>query len=198
METLLEKLRAAAPQVKDQRDRRRRARLKEKHDTRIASGQQLPDLPIKDSLEESRGIAIAERLTEDNLSTDGASGKGDVSESEDVADRALKALQEMRSSAPSTGDEIDVRRRRDGADEERKARRMRRRTAQQSTSSVGRNSVQSPTESSKMSGDGTNDEPSPTEDKRSSGGTLSPVTSQPPPSIIVSPTPDDDEVEDNM
>ena len=196
METLLEKLRAAAPQVKDQRDRRRRARLKEKHDNRIASGQQLPDLAVKDGLEESRGIAIAERLTEDNLSTDGASGKGDVSESEDVADRALRALQEMRSSAPSTGDEIDVRRRRDGADEERKARRMRRRTAQQSSSSVGRNSVMSPTEPTKMSGDGMSEEPSPTEDKRSSGGTLSPIMSQPPPAIIVSPTPEDeDEVE---
>jgi cytokinesis protein len=190
METLLEKLRAAAPQVKDQRDRRRRARLKEKHEQRVASGAQLPELILKDGLEESRGIA--ERLTEDNLSTDGASGKGDVSESEDVADRALRALQEMRGSAPSNGDELDVRRRRDGADEERKARRMRRRTAQQSTSSVGRGTIVSPTESTKM-GDGANDEPSPTEDKRSSGGTLSPITMQPPPAIIVSPTPDDDD-----
>ncbi|OCT54671.1 cytokinesis protein [Cladophialophora carrionii] len=193
METLLEKLRAAAPQVKDQRDRRRRARLKERHDLRVASGQQLPELPVKDGVEESRGLTIAERLTDDNLSTDGASGKGDVSESEDVADRALRALQEMRSSAPSAGDEIDVRRRRDGADEERKARRMRRRTAQQSTGSVGRNSaMQSPTESTTKL-DGGNDESSPTEDKRSSGGTMSPVASQPPPEIIVSPTPDDDD-----
>ena len=194
METLLEKLRAAAPQVKDQRDRRRRARLKEKHEIRIASGQQLPDLPIKDGLEESRGIAIAGRLTEDNLSTDGASGKGDVSEGEDVADRAKRALQEMRSSVPPPGDELDVRRRRDGAYEERQARRMRRRTAQQSSSSVGRNSVQSPTGLSKEVGDGANDEPSPTDDVQS-GGTLSPIAAEPPPAIIVSPTPDD-EVED--
>ncbi|KAJ9612373.1 hypothetical protein H2200_003970 [Cladophialophora chaetospira] len=192
METLLEKLRAAAPQVKDQRDRRRRARLKEKYEQRVASGQQLPELTVKDGVEESRGIVPAERLTEDSLSTDGASGRGDVSESEDVADRALRALQEMRSSVPSPGDEIDVRRRRDGADEERKARRMRRRTAQQSTSSMGRNSVQSPTESTNRV-DGANDEPSPTEDKRSSGGTLSPISGQPPPEIIVSPTPDDEE-----
>lgn len=191
METLLEKLRAAAPQVKDQRDRRRRARLKERHDQRIASGQQLPDLPVKDGVEESRGIAVAERLTEDNLSTDGTSGKGDVSESEDVADRALRALKEMRSSAPSPGDELDVRRRRDGADEERKARRMRRRTAHQSTNSVGRASVQSPTEATN-GGDDDGDEPSPREDKWSSGGTLSPVLLQRPPAIIVSPTPDDD------
>ncbi|KIX10539.1 uncharacterized protein Z518_01622 [Rhinocladiella mackenziei CBS 650.93] len=198
METLLEKLRAAAPQVKDQRDRRRRARLKERHDQRIASGQQLPDLPIKDGLEESRGLAsVGEKSGEDNLSTeDGTSGKGDVSESEDVADRALRALQEMRSSAPSTGDEIDVRRRRDGADEERKNRRMRRRTAQQS-SGAGRESVQSPTESKPehdkpfSNVDGVNED-SPTDDKRSSGGTLSPVSAQPPPAIIVSATPDDE------
>ncbi len=197
METLLEKLRAAAPQVKDQRDRRRRARLKEKHELRVASGQQLPDLPVKDGLEEARGITISERLAEDNLSTDGASGKGDVSESEDVADRALRALQSMRSSAPATGDELDVRRRRDGADEERKARRMRRRTAQQSTSSAGRNSaIQSPTESTTKLDEANDESSSPTEDKRSSGGTLSPTTMQPPPEIIVSPTPEDDENEE--
>lgn len=169
---------------------------------RVASGQQIPDLTIKDGLEESRGIVVpVDKANEDGLSTDGASGKGDVSESEDVADRALRALQEMRSSAPSTnGDEIDVRRRRDGADEERKARRMRRRTAQQSTSSAARDSVQSPTDSQPDSRignlDGVNDEFSPTEDKRSSG-TLSPVSMQPPPAIIVSPTPDDGDEEVN-
>ncbi|KIW26672.1 uncharacterized protein PV07_06487 [Cladophialophora immunda] len=199
METLLEKLRAAAPQVKDQRDRRRRARLKERHDQRIASGQQLPELQVKDGVEESRGLGgIGEKANDDNLSTDGTSGRGDVSESEDVADRALRALQEMRSSAPSTGDELDVRRRREGADEERKARRMRRRTAHQSTNSVTKESIVSPTETKteeKDGQDGGNDGFSPTEDKRSSGGTLSPVATQPPPAIIVSPTPDDDDDE---
>ncbi|KIW48110.1 uncharacterized protein PV06_00729 [Exophiala oligosperma] len=200
MEDLLAKLRAAAPQVKDQRDRRRRARLKEKHDQRIASGQQLPDIPTKEGVEESRGLAsVGEKGNEDGLSAeDGTSGKGDVSESEDVADRALKALQSMRSSAPSTGDEIDVRRRRDGADEERKARRMRRRTAHQSSST--RDSVQSPTKSAgaddetRLDGE---DEAS-VDDKRSSGGTLSPTSSQPPPpAIIVSPTPDEEVNEDS-
>lgn len=194
METLLEKLRAAAPQVKDQRDRRRRARLKEKHDQRVASGQQLPDVPVKDGVEETRGLAsLGEKANEDNLSAeDGTSGKGDISESEDVADRALKALQEMRSSAPSTGDEIDVRRRRDGADEERKNRRMRRRTAQQSSSGV-RDSLQSPTKSELDSpSTATFNGDSATDDKRSSGETLSPVFAQPPPAIVVSPTPDDE------
>ena len=44
MDNLLEKLRAAAPQARDQRDRRRRARLKDRHQVRVASGQKMPDL----------------------------------------------------------------------------------------------------------------------------------------------------------
>src|SRR3954452_3202186 len=43
MDSLLEKLRAAAPQARDQRDRRRRARLKDRHQVRVASGQKIPD-----------------------------------------------------------------------------------------------------------------------------------------------------------
>jgi cytokinesis protein len=195
METLLEKLRAAGPQAKDQRDRRRRARLKEKHDQRVASGQQMPDLAVKDGIEESRGLTSAsEQPTEDNLmAEDGSTVKGDVSETEDIADRALRALQEMRSSAPTGGDEIDVRRRRDGADEERKNRRLRRRTAQQSSSAV-REPLQSPTEPRATDVDRT-DSPvtnGADDDKRSSGGTSSPVSTQPPPAIIVSPTTDDE------
>ena len=52
MDSLLEKLRAAGPQAKDQRERRRRRALKEKHATRLASGQHVPDLPLKDGIEE--------------------------------------------------------------------------------------------------------------------------------------------------
>ncbi|OAA66964.1 cytokinesis protein bni1 [Niveomyces insectorum RCEF 264] len=44
MDSLLEKLRAAAPQTRDQRDRRRRARLKDRHQVRIASGQKISDI----------------------------------------------------------------------------------------------------------------------------------------------------------
>ncbi|KAI9685568.1 MAG: hypothetical protein M1822_004426 [Bathelium mastoideum] len=44
MDDLLSKLRAAAPQARDQRDRRRRARLKDRHQVRIASGQTMPEL----------------------------------------------------------------------------------------------------------------------------------------------------------
>lgn len=46
MDSLLEKLRAAAPQARDQRDRRRRARLKDRHQQRVASGQKMPELAI--------------------------------------------------------------------------------------------------------------------------------------------------------
>ncbi|KAM7217852.1 cytokinesis protein sepA [Rhypophila decipiens] len=44
MDQLMEKLKAAAPQTRDQRDRRRRARLRDRHQVRIASGQQIPDM----------------------------------------------------------------------------------------------------------------------------------------------------------
>lgn len=53
MDSLLEKLRAAAPATKDERDRRRRARLKDRHRDRIASGQKVPDFNEIPSVEAS-------------------------------------------------------------------------------------------------------------------------------------------------
>src|SRR5215468_8938288 len=44
MDDLLAKLRAAKPEAKDQRDRRRRARLKDRYQTRVASGQKMQDM----------------------------------------------------------------------------------------------------------------------------------------------------------
>lgn len=44
MDDLLAKLRAAKPDTRDQRDRRRRARLKDRYAVRVASGQKMPDL----------------------------------------------------------------------------------------------------------------------------------------------------------
>ena len=127
MDSLLEKLRAAAPAARDQRDRRRRARLKEKHTDRVASGQQVvPDFSENEEVEKK--LLSASTIAED-------SGK-DISESEDVADRATRALQSLRgeSTVPDEDDGLQVRRRRDGADEERRRRRDRRRTAQQGSS----------------------------------------------------------------
>ncbi|KAL9112673.1 MAG: hypothetical protein Q9227_002976 [Pyrenula ochraceoflavens] len=134
MDSLLEKLRAAAPQARDQRDRRRRARLKEKHQVRIASGQQMPDLPLKDEADADRGLLSPDSQAEESSGASNADGQ--VSESEDIADRAANLLQGLRGDGAGGDDgdgSLKVRRRRESADEERRNRRMRRRTAAQSS-----------------------------------------------------------------
>jgi len=191
MDSLLEKLKAAGP-GKDQRDRRRRARLKDRHQDRVASGAQLPEVRVKDGLEESRGIAP---LSEGELETPGGNNtpakRGNISEGEDVADRAASLLAGLRSKASEeSSDGISVRRRRENADEERRARRARRRTQQAKGSEMGDRAM-SPDpedEAATISGqvNGKQD---------SSDETGSPVlysTALPTPSIIVSPTPDDE------
>ena len=134
MDSLLEKLRAAAPQAKDQRDRRRRARLKERHQVRVTSGQKVPDLTSADE-----GDSAPEKPTEGDthvdangllsppLPEDGDAGakEAQVSEGEDVADRAASMLLGLRSNSDANGER--QRRRRESADEERRNRRMRRR-----------------------------------------------------------------------
>jgi cytokinesis protein len=123
MDSLLEKLRAAAPQARDQRDRRRRARLKERHQHRVASGGQVPDLSIN-------GEASAETNPDgQDDSAEPADGKSvgqDVSEGEDIADRAASMLQGLREAADADGNRT---RRRESAEEARRNRRMRRRLA---------------------------------------------------------------------
>ncbi|KAK5084852.1 hypothetical protein LTR70_007759 [Exophiala xenobiotica] len=191
MDSLLEKLKAAGP-GKDQRDRRRRARLKDRHQDRVASGAQMPEVRIKDGLEELRGVPP---LSEGELETPGGNNtpatKGNTSEGEDVADRAASLLAGLRSKAPEdSSDGISVRRRRENADEERRARRARRRTQQTKSSETGDRAM-SPDpedETATISGqvNGRRD---------SSDGTGSPVlhsATLPTPSIVVSPTPDDD------
>ena len=141
MDSLLEKLRAAAPQARDQRDRRRRARLKERHQVRVTSGEKIPEVP---STEEEQGAAGED----DGANTSGEAGllspgsqpddanppgqETQVSESEDVADRAASMLQGLRGDGDGDGER--ARRRRESADDERRNRRMRRRTAQTSGS----------------------------------------------------------------
>ena len=121
MDTLLEKLRAAAPQTRDQRDRRRRARLKDKHQVRVASGQKMPDIETKKDGQRSVSGATVGTTAEDaeepltSPDSDGnhvansnninrrESGSGllspfsDASEA-DVADRAASLLQGLRGS----------------------------------------------------------------------------------------------------
>ena len=147
MDSLLEKLRAAAPQARDQRDRRRRARLKDKHQVRIASGQTMPDLGDLRRKDGEEGEDADETLL---ASENGAAAEKmePISEGEDVAERAASMLQGLRdnsnSHSPSGNGETEgashnrpasregmngslrVRRRRESADDERRNRRRRR------------------------------------------------------------------------
>lgn len=156
MDSLLEKLRAAAPQARDQRDRRRRARLKDRHEVRVASGQQMPDmaeLAKNDSPNEDadKGLLSPQSTASGDASSDRVGDMATISEGEDIADRAASMLQGLRgdsevadSSRPISKDgSLRVRRRRESADEERKARRNRRRTAASNTSG-DRDSTMSP------------------------------------------------------
>lgn len=152
MDSLLEKLRAAAPQARDQRDRRRRARLKEKHDVRVASGQKVPDLTdrVRDGAED--GLSD-QSSPEKSAGLEGgvlAAGQMDpISEGEDVAERAANMLQGLRDKsetpeasaarpgsrgADGEGGSLRVRRRRESADDERRNRRRRRAADRESTS----------------------------------------------------------------
>ncbi|EEH50140.2 uncharacterized protein PADG_06219 [Paracoccidioides brasiliensis Pb18] len=136
MDTLLEKLRAAAPQTRDQRDRRRRARLKERHQVRVASGQKMPELSTNpDEKGNAGGDADVASSTQDgdllNLrsqSDEAASPSKEtqLSEGEDIADRAASMLQGLRNDLEGNG--VDRARRRVSAEETRRNRRLRRRT----------------------------------------------------------------------
>lgn len=131
MDSLLEKLRAAAPQQRDTRDRRRRARLQNRHQVRVASGQKIPDPDEIPEVEES--LKSPESIGADSLLSPIASTKD--GEEDDVADRAALLLQGMRGIDGADEEDTERRdsmrraRRRDNAEEERKARRRRREKA---------------------------------------------------------------------
>jgi len=127
MDSLLEKLRAAAPQTRDTRDRRRRARLKDRHQVRVASGQKIPEL--EETVDESSVTdAAMSDIAESTASADPATPG-----TEDIADRAASLLQGLRGDGDGDGltrdDSLRVRRRRESADDERARRRARRRGA---------------------------------------------------------------------
>ena len=129
MDSLIEKLRAAAPQTRDQRDRRRRARLQSKHQVRVASGQKIPEFSENPEIE--AGLKSPESVTsgKDELFSPAeiaAQAKPEgVGEADDVAARAALLLQGMRGTDGADDTERRARRR-DGAAEERAARRKRR------------------------------------------------------------------------
>ncbi|KKY23765.1 putative cytokinesis protein sepa [Diplodia seriata] len=114
MDTLLEKLRAAAPQARDQRDRRRRARLKDRHQVRVASGQKPPDMSEEGDEEGGsvgNGLLSPNSIASgDNSGDTGADGEkekkdGGNSEGEDIADRAAVMLQGLRGDEVSEDDD---------------------------------------------------------------------------------------------
>ena len=133
MDSLLEKLRAAAPQARDQRDRRRRARLKDKHQVRIASGQQMPDMA--DLVRGDEVDAAGSGPVIDPTIAELPEGIVPSRSEEDVADRAASMLLALGGDGGMEGDglglnkggSIRVRRRRESADVERRDRRSRRR-----------------------------------------------------------------------
>lgn len=122
----MEKLRAAAPQTRDTRDRRRRARLKDKHQVRVASGQHIPETGEN---EDDNGMLTPANPNESDETTPLEA----VSEGEDIADRAASLLQGLRGDGEGEGegapDTLRVRRRRESANDERAQRRARRRGA---------------------------------------------------------------------
>ncbi|GAP87594.2 putative cytokinesis protein sepA [Rosellinia necatrix] len=143
MDSLLEKLRAAAPQARDQRERRKRLRLKERHQVRIASGQQIPDLneiPEAENGLRSDDVMNAidsegNPISPDLLSPGTAPSEG----SEDgVAQRAAMLLQDMRGGdGNDDGDGEPKESLRRSAAEERRARRRRLKGVSAASSSAG-------------------------------------------------------------
>ncbi|KAI5301591.1 hypothetical protein KEM56_001572 [Ascosphaera pollenicola] len=127
MDSLLEKLRAAAPQARDQRDRRRRARLRDRHQQRVTSGQKPPSEAGEDPAnDEGSSAPVGEAQPEkDDARPESHENEGQVSEAEDIAAQAERMLQGLRNDSEA-GTERPRRRESDRSD---RSRRLRRRNA---------------------------------------------------------------------
>lgn len=177
MDVLLEKLRAAAPAAKDQRDRRRRARLKDKHTVRVASGQKIPE--TGENLDDT-GLLSPTRTDASEPASEGATSEG-----EDIADRAASMLQGLRGDGddgPAKDDSLRAQRRRESADSERNRRRARRRAAGTSIDQTKRDTITEETTAKEENGD---------VDKRSSGESneSEPTQLPTPTTVVVPPSP---------
>lgn len=144
MDDLLAKLRAAKPEARDQRDRRRRARLKDRHAVRVASGQKMQDMATLVKGGETIEAGLMSPMSE--VSNEGLGEDGDMPpeqlNDEDVAERAASMLEGLKGEGSAGNDEDDeriplpredsirIRRRRESAQDERAARRRRRQQAQ--------------------------------------------------------------------
>jgi len=151
IDDLLAKLRAAKPEARDQRDRRRRARLKDRHADRVASGQKMPDLQeLVKSPSSAEGDMLSPVRSEISSSQGGSEEGGplsaglSVNDDEDVADQAERLLLGLKGEGSADGDEVELgdgvspvpresirmsRRRKEGAEDERAKRRRRRQLA---------------------------------------------------------------------
>ena len=150
MDSLLEKLRAAAPQTRDKRDRRRRARLKDRHQVRIASGQKIADPSEMADPEASPPPKDGEAAPADDdgnlLSPDmvppGAAETASGGDGEDgLAQRAAMLLQDMRGGGSAATDDADGPEKKDSirrsAAEERRARLRRLKGGSTASSTAG-------------------------------------------------------------
>ncbi|KAF4957734.1 hypothetical protein FSARC_11195 [Fusarium sarcochroum] len=148
MDSLLEKLRAAAPQARDQRDRRRRARLKDRHQVRVASGQNIPDI---DEIPETEVDLKKEAPVDDEGSMLSPGLSSPREGGDDVADRAAALLQGMRGGDGADDNDPERREtlrkaRRQTAEEER---RLRRRRRERTTANQSEENPEEPKEESK-------------------------------------------------
>jgi cytokinesis protein len=148
MDDLLQKLRAAKPEARDQRDRRRRARLKDKHQVRVASGQKIPEIGVnmenggegaEGEDEKSKLLSPMSETADSEASSTAGPAAGTASTAEaDIADRAAAMLEGLQSGASLNKDgSLSVRRRRESADTERQRRRNRRNQATSAKSEDG-------------------------------------------------------------
>lgn len=204
MDSLLEKLRAAAPQARDQRDRRRRARLKDRHQIRVASGQKIPDMADLTKGDMDNGERSVASPDNDAAGTTTpplqriaeAASPAATPEGEDVADRAASMLQGLRGDGDADPDiasrdgSLRVRRRRENADDERRSRR-RRRGAQGSGGAGGERDGVMPSTKEEGPSSIPEEDMADAEDGAHAGADSLPV---PPAAVVVSPpTPDGSE-----
>lgn len=140
MDDLLKKLRDAKPEARDQRDRRRRARLKDRHQVRVASGQKMPEIGVnvEDEEEEETAKGMLSPTSEGSETTPSAvvaSPPETASADVDVADRAAALLEGLQGGSSTSKDgSLVIRRRRENADSERERRRRRRQQASTASS----------------------------------------------------------------
>lgn len=202
MDTLLAKLRAAKPEARDQRDRRRRARLKDRHADRVASGQKIPELAelVNDNRAEHGLLSPVKSEAGSSTGTDdGPLSAGlSVSDDEDVTARAEKLLQGLGDDSgdevggvPTPRDSIRMsRRRKEGAVDERAARRRRRQLALSASESSLENHMRDSVDSSVLAGstEGGGHDAIPEEDEEEGGETPKPVrTKEVDVDVVVSP-----------